>query len=73
MKCSLEKNVLYIFKIMFLFFCSVGLDFPTIEVRYENLNIEALAHVGSRGLPTFINATINSLEVNFLLWSTNFY
>ncbi|KAJ3709354.1 hypothetical protein LUZ61_013059 [Rhynchospora tenuis] len=40
----------------------VGLDFPTIEVRYENLNIEALAHVGSRGLPTFINATINSLE-----------
>ncbi|KAF3328187.1 Pleiotropic drug resistance protein 4 [Carex littledalei] len=40
----------------------VGLDFPTIEIRYENLNIEALAHVGSRGLPTFINATINSLE-----------
>ncbi|KAJ3683390.1 hypothetical protein LUZ60_013617 [Juncus effusus] len=46
----------------------VGLDFPTIEVRYENLNIEALAHVGSRGLPTFLNSTLNSLEsiANFL-------
>ncbi|CAM0876435.1 unnamed protein product [Alopecurus aequalis] len=40
----------------------VGLDFPTIEVRYDHLNIEALAHVGSRGLPTFINTTLNSLE-----------
>ncbi|KAM0906391.1 hypothetical protein ACQ4PT_016810 [Festuca glaucescens] len=40
----------------------VGLDFPTIEVRYDHLNIEALAHVGNRGLPTFINATLNSLE-----------
>jgi hypothetical protein len=41
----------------------VGLDFPTIEVRYDHLNIEALAHVGNRGLPTFINTTLNSLEV----------
>uniref|UniRef100_A0A0E0LUI1 ABC transporter domain-containing protein n=1 Tax=Oryza punctata TaxID=4537 RepID=A0A0E0LUI1_ORYPU len=40
----------------------VGLDFPTIEVRYEHLSIDALAHVGSRGLPTFLNTTLNSLE-----------
>lgn len=40
----------------------VGLDFPTIEVRYDHLNIDALAHVGNRGLPTFINTTLNSLE-----------
>nr|BAJ99663.1 predicted protein [Hordeum vulgare subsp. vulgare] len=40
----------------------VGIDFPTIEVRYDHLNIEALAHVGNRGLPTFINTTLNSLE-----------
>ncbi|KAG8087193.1 hypothetical protein GUJ93_ZPchr0010g8360 [Zizania palustris] len=46
----------------------VGLDFPTIEVRYEHLSIDALAHVGSRGLPTFLNTTLNSLEslANFL-------
>lgn len=36
---------------------------PTIEVRYENLNIEADAYVGSRGLPTFINFMTNFLEV----------
>uniref|UniRef100_A0ACD5VEC7 Uncharacterized protein n=1 Tax=Avena sativa TaxID=4498 RepID=A0ACD5VEC7_AVESA len=40
----------------------VGLDFPTIQVRYDHLNIEALAHVGNRGLPTFINTTLNLLE-----------
>jgi hypothetical protein len=44
----------------------VGLDFPTIEVRYEHLSIDALAHVGSRGLPTFLNTTLNSLEVKNL-------
>uniref|UniRef100_A0A6V7QUP9 ABC transporter domain-containing protein n=1 Tax=Ananas comosus var. bracteatus TaxID=296719 RepID=A0A6V7QUP9_ANACO len=40
----------------------VGLDFPTIEVRYEHLNIEALAYVGNRGLPSFLNSTLNALE-----------
>lgn len=43
--------------------CRVGIDLPTIEVRYENLNIEADAYVGSRGLPTFINFMTNYLEV----------
>ncbi|XP_073007568.1 ABC transporter G family member 44-like [Typha latifolia] len=40
----------------------VGLDFPTIEVRYEHLNIDAQAHIGNRGLPTFLNSTLNTLE-----------
>ncbi|WMV48222.1 hypothetical protein MTR67_041607 [Solanum verrucosum] len=40
----------------------VGIDLPTIEVRYENLNIEADAYVGSRGLPTFLNFMTNFLE-----------
>ncbi|KAJ3670857.1 hypothetical protein LUZ60_008283 [Juncus effusus] len=40
----------------------VGLQLPTIEVRYENLNIKAEAYVGNRGLPTFLNATLNSIE-----------
>ncbi|KAJ6820441.1 ABC transporter G family member 36-like isoform X1 [Iris pallida] len=40
----------------------VGIDIPTIEVRYENLNLEAEAYVGNRGLPTIFNSTINILE-----------
>ncbi|KAJ4749522.1 ABC transporter G family member 36 [Rhynchospora pubera] len=40
----------------------VGIDIPTIEVRYENLNIVAEAHVGNRGLPTILNSYMNALE-----------
>lgn len=40
----------------------VGIDVPTIEVRFENVNIEAGAHVGSRALPSFINFSISILE-----------
>ncbi|XP_078168103.1 ABC transporter G family member 37-like [Carex rostrata] len=40
----------------------VGLDLPSIEVRFENLSIEAEAYVGSRGLPTLINSTMNTIE-----------
>lgn len=36
---------------------------PTIEVRFENLKVEADAYVGSRALPTFINFTSNIVEV----------
>ncbi|CAK8543693.1 unnamed protein product [Lathyrus sativus] len=41
----------------------VGIDLPTIEVRFNHLNIEAEAHVGSRSLPTFSNFMINIVEV----------
>ncbi|KAJ7972576.1 Pleiotropic drug resistance ABC transporter [Quillaja saponaria] len=46
----------------------VGIDIPTIEVRFENLNIEGEAHVGSRALPTFFNFCISVVEglLNFL-------
>ncbi|CAN4094850.1 unnamed protein product [Withania somnifera] len=40
----------------------VGLDLPSIEVRYEHLNIEAVAYTGSRALPTFTNFMTNLLE-----------
>ncbi|XP_009596530.1 pleiotropic drug resistance protein 1-like [Nicotiana tabacum] len=40
----------------------VGIDLPTIEVRYEHLNIDADAYVGSRGLPTFMNFMTNFVE-----------
>ncbi|GMH15940.1 hypothetical protein Nepgr_017781 [Nepenthes gracilis] len=40
----------------------VGIDIPSIEVRFEHLHIEAEAHVGSRALPTVINFTANIVE-----------
>ncbi|XVF26672.1 hypothetical protein REPUB_Repub14bG0037900 [Reevesia pubescens] len=40
----------------------VGIDLPTIEVRYENLNIEAEAFVGINALPTVLNCTTNIFE-----------
>ncbi|XP_060173834.1 pleiotropic drug resistance protein 1-like [Lycium barbarum] len=40
----------------------VGLDLPTIEVRYEHLKIEADAFVGSSALPTFTNFITNFIE-----------
>ncbi|XP_041014876.1 pleiotropic drug resistance protein 1-like [Juglans microcarpa x Juglans regia] len=46
----------------------VGIPLPTIEVRFENLKVEAEAHVGSRALPTFLNFSVNILEgfLNYL-------
>lgn len=41
----------------------VGIELPTIEVRYENVSIDANCFVGGRALPTLKNATINFLEV----------
>ncbi|XP_061343438.1 pleiotropic drug resistance protein 1-like isoform X2 [Gastrolobium bilobum] len=40
----------------------VGIDLPTIEVRFEHLNIEAEAHVGSRSLPTLTNFMVNIVD-----------
>ncbi|KAL9443070.1 hypothetical protein AB3S75_016429 [Citrus x aurantiifolia] len=46
----------------------VGLDIPTIEVRFEHLNVEAEAYIGSRALPTVFNSCANMLEgfLNYL-------
>ncbi|MQM16819.1 hypothetical protein Taro_049778 [Colocasia esculenta] len=40
----------------------VGIDLPKIEVRFQNLSVEADAHAGSRALPTLLNSTINTFE-----------
>nr|QVT92295.1 ABC transporter [Salvia miltiorrhiza] len=40
----------------------VGLDLPTIEVRYEHLSVDAEAYVGGRALPTVFNFIVNILE-----------
>lgn len=47
------------------FACRVGIQLPTIEVRYESLNIDAKCFVGGRALPTLKNATLNFFEVAF--------
>ncbi|KAK8491683.1 hypothetical protein V6N12_035054 [Hibiscus sabdariffa] len=41
---------------------SVGIDLPTIEVRFEHLNIEAQAFVGTSALPTVLNFTTSIFE-----------
>lgn len=40
----------------------VGIRLPTVEVRFEHLNIEADCFVGSRALPTIPNAARNIAE-----------
>ncbi|KAH7524727.1 hypothetical protein FEM48_Zijuj06G0150200 [Ziziphus jujuba var. spinosa] len=46
----------------------VGLDIPTIEVRFEHLDVEAEVYVGSRALPTILNFSFNIVEeiLNYL-------
>ncbi|KAF7803604.1 ABC transporter G family member 29-like [Senna tora] len=43
----------------------VGIKLPTVEVRFQNLTIEADAYIGSRALPTLPNAAMNILESVF--------
>nr|CAD1842981.1 unnamed protein product [Ananas comosus var. bracteatus] len=46
----------------------VGIENPTIEVRFENLEINAEAYVGNRGMPTILNFFLNKVEgfLNYL-------
>ncbi|KAF8010616.1 hypothetical protein BT93_J1302 [Corymbia citriodora subsp. variegata] len=39
-----------------------GLEVPKVEVRFENLNIEARVQSGLRALPTLVNYTRNMIE-----------
>ncbi|KAL3528696.1 hypothetical protein ACH5RR_008018 [Cinchona calisaya] len=43
-------------------FDKVGIALPTVEVRFENVTIEAECHVGHRALPTLPNAMRNIFE-----------
>nr|CAB3468176.1 unnamed protein product [Digitaria exilis] len=40
----------------------VGIELPTVEVRFEQLTVEAKCHVGSRALPTLFNTARNIAE-----------
>uniref|UniRef100_V5NXR0 PDR protein 2 n=1 Tax=Vinca minor TaxID=60093 RepID=V5NXR0_VINMI len=41
----------------------VDLEFPKVEVRFQNLSVDAFVHVGSRALPTIPNFIFNMTEV----------
>ncbi|PIN08051.1 Pleiotropic drug resistance proteins (PDR1-15), ABC superfamily [Handroanthus impetiginosus] len=43
-------------------FDAVGLEFPKVEVRFQNLKVDALVHVGSRALPTIPNFIFDMTE-----------
>ncbi|KAI4355588.1 hypothetical protein L6164_004346 [Bauhinia variegata] len=40
----------------------VGIRLPTVEVRFQNLTVEADCYIGSRALPTLPNVALNLLE-----------
>ncbi|MCL7045571.1 hypothetical protein MKW94_009630 [Papaver nudicaule] len=41
----------------------VGIDIPKIEVRYDNLSVEAEARLASRALPTLFNSAFNAFQM----------
>ncbi|KAF7806336.1 ABC transporter G family member 32 [Senna tora] len=43
-------------------FHAVNLEFPKIEVRFQDLTVESYVHVGSRALPTIPNFICNMAE-----------
>ncbi|KAK4269322.1 hypothetical protein QN277_022493 [Acacia crassicarpa] len=49
----------------------VGITLPTVEVRFENLTIEANAYFGKRALPTLPNVALNTIESAFALCGIN--
>ncbi|KAI3860698.1 hypothetical protein MKX03_014734 [Papaver bracteatum] len=61
LKVAEEDNEKFLFKLKNRI-DRVGIDIPTIEVRYENLTIDAEAYAGSRALPTILNYFANYVE-----------
>ncbi|XP_065882173.1 pleiotropic drug resistance protein 2-like [Euphorbia lathyris] len=39
----------------------VGIEIPKIEVRFEHVSVEGDAYVGTRALPTLVNASLNTI------------
>ncbi|KAL9238626.1 hypothetical protein vseg_013022 [Gypsophila vaccaria] len=60
-KVSEEDNEKFLFKLKNRIE-RVGIEVPTIEVRYENLKVEGEVYMGNRALPTLLNFTTNLLE-----------
>lgn len=52
-------------------YCRAGVDLASVEVRLQNLSIDADIAVGARGEPTVLNAYRNKLEVGHFLGCSN--
>jgi len=53
-------------------FCRVGVTQPSVEVRFEDLSVNADVYVGSRALPSLINFTRNIVEVRDFVYRITF-
>ncbi|KAI0523961.1 hypothetical protein KFK09_003325 [Dendrobium nobile] len=62
-----EDNKTFLLKIKDRFE-RVGMEWPTIEVRFQDIVVEAQVYVGNRSIPSFFNSFLNSAErfANFL-------
>ncbi|KAJ8768124.1 hypothetical protein K2173_021064 [Erythroxylum novogranatense] len=40
----------------------VGCEIPTVEVRFQNLSVEAQTYVGKRSVPSLTNSVLNKIE-----------
>ncbi|KAL3742613.1 hypothetical protein ACJRO7_017999 [Eucalyptus globulus] len=49
----------------------VGMEIPKIEIRFEHLSVEGDAYMGSRALPSLLNATLNTIEMVSGLYEVN--
>lgn len=47
----------------YIFLDRVSLDLPTIEVRFQNLNVDAEAHLGKSASPTIFRYFIDLAQV----------
>lgn len=47
--------------------CRVGIVPSSVEVRFENLHIQAKVFVGARALPSVLNSYRNFFEVSVIL------
>ncbi|KAI3750238.1 hypothetical protein L2E82_20871 [Cichorium intybus] len=52
---------------------AVGISLPIVEVRFQNLSVEADCHVGDRALPTLINSARNIIESLLATVGVNFF
>jgi hypothetical protein len=45
----------------------VSIELSKVEIRFEDLMVEADVHVGGRALPTVLNSVRNFAEVKFII------
>lgn len=56
-----------------VYLCRVGISLPNVEVRFNDLSVNADIHVGSRALPTLLNFCRNIFGVSILLYVKSVY